>query len=221
MADIISKRQKLATAGTIIALAETGLAFMHTGAIGAIIGAAAGAAAYVYADDIAGALGRGGDHIPSPQVEKARKGSLGVAHRLLNGKSVREAYAQDAGVTRKLPEEEVFVYQQAAPSTRLLDEEYSDDFGGVSLDASAFTFSDLLATGWRPSYEQIFLARLEDGTNVFITVEQAVHIALAGSTRQGKTSIIRQLLVQLCYIGCICILLDPHYTPYDVDIDED
>jgi hypothetical protein len=52
-------------------------------------------------------------------------------------------------------------------------------------------------------------------------LKQLVHIALAGSTRQGKTSIIRQLLAELIYIGCECILLDPHYTPYDVEIDED
>lgn len=97
------------------------------------------------------------------------------------------------------------------------EEERDDEFA----QEGAFTFSQLLASGWRPSYRQIFLARLEDGTDVFIKVEDAVHIALAGSTRQGKTSIIRQLLAQLCYIGCTCILLDPHYTPYDVEIDED
>ncbi|MBA2681797.1 MAG: hypothetical protein H0U76_25805 [Ktedonobacteraceae bacterium] len=96
-----------------------------------------------------------------------------------------------------------------------------DDFGSSFLKGGSLTFSSLLATGWRPSYKQIFLARLENGTDIFVSVLELVHIALAGSTRQGKTSIIRQLLAQLCSVRCCCILLDPHYTPYDVEIDED
>src|SRR5947207_7798993 len=78
-----------------------------------------------------------------------------------------------------------------------------------------------MANGWRPSREQIYLAMLEDGTNVFVPLRDIVHIALAGSTRQGKTSIIRQLMSQLIYVGVDCVLLDPHYTPYDIETGED
>jgi len=62
---------------------------------------------------------------------------------------------------------------------------------------------------------------LESSKDVFVSLNQLVHVALAGSTRQGKTSIMRQMMAQLCSIGCQCVLLDPHYTPYDVERDED
>jgi hypothetical protein len=108
--------------------------------------------------------------------------------------------------------------QQKQPS--IVESDDDEDFS-LPLTSGSFTLSQLLATGWEPTAEKIFLARLENGTDIYVLLSQLVHIALAGSTRQGKTSIIRQLLSQLCYIGCHCVLLDPHYTPYDVEIDED
>jgi hypothetical protein len=192
-----TRGQKLLAAGTAVLVAEPLLALAHTGGVGAIVGLAVGAIAYNAVEDLERAAGR---EISLPVPTTRAAGNESFAYRLLNGKSTRDARQE--------------INSNQADQQEWDDEDEFDHEG-------AFTFSQLLATGWRPSYEQIFLARLEDGTNVFITVEQAVHIALAGSTRQGKTSIIRQLLAQLSYVGCTCILLDPHYTPYDVDIDED
>ncbi|MBO0791715.1 MAG: hypothetical protein J2P36_12305, partial [Ktedonobacteraceae bacterium] len=183
------------------------LALMHSGGIGVIAGLALGGAAYILADDFSPSKKSEGEEsdssssLPMPAVDMEKAKSLG--YRILHGKSTRPAEAAGGEASQTM-------------------EKGADDFASARLDGSSgFTFSQLLATGWRPSYKEIFLARLEDGTDVFIKVEDAVHIALAGSTRQGKTSIIRQLLAQLCYIGCCCILLDPHYTPYDVEINED
>jgi hypothetical protein len=183
--------QKLGVATAALIVAEASLA--HFGVPGVLAGLAASWAAYEYSDPL---VAKWAEKKPSqPTTKDPGKPSFG--YRLLNGKSARgQRWDEDRDVT-------------------------ADDFDAAHLGNEAFIFSELLATGWRPTFEQIFLARLEDGTDVFITVEQAVHIALAGSTRQGKTSIIRQLLLQLCSIGCCCILLDPHYTPYDVETDED
>lgn len=123
-----------------------------------------------------------------------------LMQRLLHGKSTREP--QYSGTTTHTPYEG------------------DDDFADLHRKKEPFTFSSLLRTGWEPSANSIFLARLEDGTDSFLPLDKIVHIALAGNTRQGKTSIIRGLLLQLCPIAN-CVLLDPHYTPYDVDIDED
>ncbi len=188
-------RQKLLLATPTLIVAESAAAMAHGGGIGAIVAFGAAGLAYAYADEISAMFQRGDTPAgPDQRAVPDRQALKDFGYRLLNGKSVRAE-------------------REGAPP--------DDDFALAPAREARFTFSDLLATGWRPSYQQIFLARLEDGTNVFISVEQAVHIALAGSTRQGKTSIIRQLLAQLCYIGCCCVLLDPHYTPYDVEIDED
>lgn len=208
----MEKGQKIALAGTVTLAAEPLLALAHMGGVGFITGLAIGGAAYILADDFSPSKkseeegesknNNASSSLPMRSVDMEKAKSLG--YRILHGKSTRP----------EAPEE-----TDTAADQKM--EKGADDFANARLDGSAFTFSQLLATGWRPSYKEIFLARLEDGRDIFIKVEDAVHIALAGSTRQGKTSIIRQLLAQLCYIGCTCILLDPHYTPYDVEINED
>jgi hypothetical protein len=198
---MVSKGQKLATAGAAFLIAEPALAFAHTGGIGTIVALTVGAAAYAYADDIVKMVGRDTTSLPVSTAKDPGSPSLG--YRLLNGKSTRgkrwDEHTEDNQITRTI----------------------ADDCALPQGEGGSFTFSALLATGWLPSYDQIFLARLEEGTDIFVSVEHLVHIALAGSTRQGKTSIIRQLLLQLCRVGCCCVLLDPHYTPYDVETDED
>jgi hypothetical protein len=198
---INNANNKLVIAGATTIIAEPLLALLHTGGVGVIVGLALGGAAYVLAEDHLGTATDEGETSSLPAIDGAKLAAIG--YRMLNGKSTRRGQGE---------EEEAYEGAQGGDA---------DDFDGGYLNNDEFLFSQLLASGWRPSYKQIFLARLEDGTDIFVSVPDLVHIALAGSTRQGKTSIIRQLLLQLCYIGCTCILLDPHYTPYDVDIDED
>ncbi len=191
---------KIALSGLAVLLGETAVAATHAGGVGAIVALVAGAAVYKVVGDMQ-AAGTGIPSLPLPSLPPRAPGQPSLAYRLFNGKSIREAEGGEAE-------------DDLRASMAGIDD---DD----TVERGAFTLSALLATGWRPSYEQIFLARLADGTDIFVSVEDLVHIALAGSTRQGKTSIIRQLLAQLCYVGCRCVLLDPHYTPYDVEIDED
>lgn len=212
--EINNDNNKLVIAGAATAIAEPLLALAHGGVVGVIMGFAVGGAAYLLADDVLGkkVAETEGEKSPSaapvsmPKVDMEKAKSLG--YRILHGKSERGEWPGAAAGEK-----------QGAT----LNQDDEDDFEHAHLDdeSGRFAFSDLLATGWRPSYEQIFLARLDNGTDVFIHTEDIIHVALAGSTRQGKTSIIRLLLAQLCYIGCRCILMDPHYTPYDVERDED
>jgi hypothetical protein len=115
------------------------------------------------------------------------------------------------------------------------DEEYTDDESdlgallgrdGASSDFQAkpqrmFTYSDLLATGYRPSLDKLFMARLEDGKHVFSTAKRLVHCALTGPTGKGKSNIMRMLMLELCASGAQVLLLNPHWTPYDSEADED
>lgn len=187
--------QKIIIAGTTMAIATPALQYMHTGGVGILVGLFSGVIAWNVMKDI---VPEDDEQSAAPQPRKEVRDSL--AYRLTVGKSMRGNAAD---------------HQHGAEHGN------GDDFEQIQTRTSIFTFSDLLATGWRPSPESIFLARLEDGSNVYVTLEQIVHIALAGSTRQGKTSIIRQLLVQFCSIDTTCFLLDPHYTPYDIETGED
>ncbi len=97
-------------------------------------------------------------------------------------------------------------------------------FSGVQAHAiniptsSLFTFSQVL-THFTPSLDRLFLAVLPDGTPIFCTARDLCHVALAGATDGGKSSILRLLLSQLCHAGASVLLLNPHYTRYDIQAD--
>jgi hypothetical protein len=82
-------------------------------------------------------------------------------------------------------------------------------------------FSDLLKTGWRPSMEQIYVGTDTRGRHLFVPVASLWHVALAGATGFGKSSLMRLLMVQLCYLKLPIVLLNPHYMIYDLDHQED
>src|SRR5215469_617035 len=82
-------------------------------------------------------------------------------------------------------------------------------------------FSDLLKTGWRPSLDQIYLGTKQSGEHIFVPVAKLWHVALAGATGHGKSSLMRLLMAQLCSLQLSVVLLNPHYTIYDLDQDED
>lgn len=80
-----------------------------------------------------------------------------------------------------------------------------------SRKSDVFRFSELLASGFVPSVRKIFVGRTMDGKDIFISAEDLCHVALAGKTGGGKGSLMRLLMVQLCYIGTKVLLLNPHY----------
>lgn len=200
-----TKKQRLGLSTGVFLLSQIGMAAYHEGMMGAIIGTGIAMFAWKFADEVFDGDGsNGGSNSPQPLAVAGEGRKYGLAARLLKSRDQRRA--------------EAAAYED-------LDEEYDLGEGSESETIRGrpdnFTFSMLLSNGWRPSKEQIYLAMLDNGEHVFISLEELVHIALAGSTRQGKTSIIRQLMSELIYIGCDCILLDPHFTKYDVENDED
>jgi len=118
--------------------------------------------------------------------------------------------------TRMLPEN-----QQA---TRRLNEEddlYFDDEDELPAPRSGmFVFSEVLRT-FTPTLKKIYIGTLPDGTHLFCEAEDLCHVALAGSTGNGKSSVMRMLVAQLCKAGARVLLLNPHYTRYDVKAQED
>lgn len=78
-----------------------------------------------------------------------------------------------------------------------------------------------MLTHFVPSLDRLFLAVLPDGTPVFCHAMDLCHVALAGATGGGKSNIMRLLLSQLCKARARVLLLNPHYTRYDIEHQED
>lgn len=76
-----------------------------------------------------------------------------------------------------------------------------------------FLFSDVLKD-FTPSLDKIYLGTLASGGHVFCRAKHLCHVALAGPTRGGKSSLMRMLLAQLCYAGASVLILNPHYSRY-------
>src|SRR5581483_12232139 len=77
-----------------------------------------------------------------------------------------------------------------------------------------FTFSQVLASH-APALDRVFLGVLADGTPLWCAARDLCHVALAGATGGGKSSILRLLLAHLCHGGASVLLLNPHYTHFD------
>lgn len=84
---------KLAAASVATIIAEPALALAHTGGTGVIVGLAAGAVAYLIADEVQQARQNAveaGEYSPAPASPAKREDEKpSLAYRLLNGKSVR------------------------------------------------------------------------------------------------------------------------------------
>lgn len=209
-----TKSQKLLAAGAAVLVAEPVLAMAHTGGIGAIIGLAIGAAAYNLVDEYEHVTGKELP-LPVPTPPKKAPEQLPFVYRLFNGKSAREEQvAAIAGPARssmpvqRLAQDDVFNFDGV------------DDLIRPRVSGGVFLFSDVLS-GFTPTIEKIFLARTSDGTLLFCHARDLCHVALAGSTGNGKSSIMRMLMLQLCRAGARVLLLNPHYTRYDIENDED
>src|SRR6266699_296257 len=201
MSEETTRTDKLLLAGASVPMWEGLAAAFHGGFVGGVVALGGAGITWLVVDEYERRRGKA-IAFPRPSRQQT-SGKKGFWYRAFTPKDMRE---------------EGWDRSEMPPD---VEPDFDDDFDAPFLGNGQFLFSELLASGWRPSSEKIFLARLEDGNNVFVSVDQLVHIALAGSTREGKTSIIRQLLAQFCAIGCCCILLDPHYTPYDIETGED
>lgn len=223
--------QKLAIMGvlSIPAAAETAVLATHLGGPGLIGGLALGAAAYLVADDFRQKrqANKGESQSSSLVSSKIEPEKPSIAYRLFNGKSVREAHKRGDDQTEKRDkpepstnEHEEMEALQPKPLPSLPHQDKSELATPRKKPSGAFLFSDVL-TSFTPSLNKIYLGTLEDGTMVYCKAEELCHVALAGATRGGKSSIMRMLMAQLCYAGANVLLLNPHYSRYLLDKKED
>jgi hypothetical protein len=129
--------------------------------------------------------------------------------------SPREADPDDE--TEPLPPlADLFGSARPQPHDDLLRSEFpARDAQGERLPISShFTLSQVL-TRFQPSLDRLFLGVLPDGTPLYCAAKDLCHVALAGATGGGKSSILRLLLAQLCAAGASVLLLNPHYTRFD------
>lgn len=126
-----------------------------------------------------------------------------------------------------LPAPEVELLVSTASTCEL---DWEPDFEASLLSPSSrrttFRFSELLASGFVPTKDKIFVGRTMEGKDIFVAARDLCHVALAGKTGGGKGSLMRLLMVQLCYIGASVMLFNPHYMRYVLadsgrDFDED
>jgi hypothetical protein len=83
-----------------------------------------------------------------------------------------------------------------------------------------FVLSSVLEQ-FTPTLDRIYLASTMDGLHLYCPAEHLCHVALAGSTDGGKSSIMRMLMAQLCKADAQVLLLNPHFTRYDIKKNED
>jgi hypothetical protein len=110
------------------------------------------------------------------------------------------------------------------PNARFRPRAYTDDDDlpppTLPVSGGKFVFSSVLNT-FTPTLDRIYLASTTDGLAIYCAAEDLCHVALAGNTGGGKTGIMRLLMAQLCKAGAQVLLLNPHYTRYDLKHDED
>jgi len=141
-------------------------------------------------------------------------------HRQLDLPSDEEVEA----MARRIAAEELQRNESRDEDDRLsFGDEYEDDEIVFSFEKhkGVRVFSDLLKTGWRPSMEQIYIGTDMNGNHLFVPVRSLWHIALAGATGYGKSSLMRLVMAQLCSLRLPIVLLNPHYMIYDRDHQED
>lgn len=235
--------QKLAVAGalSIPTIAVTDVLATHFGGPGLIVGLAVGTAAYLVTDEIRQARKASVAGNPSPATTPVHSTANkspeqpSLAYRLFNGKSVREpenkpvqAKSDEQSCVKPDEKTQQLTVTQADEPMEALQPRVSDirdrlDFASddelarpALLTSGPFYFSDVLKT-FKPSLEKIYLATMPDNRPMFIKARDLCHTALTGSTRGGKSQLVRQLMSQLCYAGAKVYLLNPHYIRYDLE----
>ena len=215
--------QKVIAAASTIGVAEAALAMAHTGAVGVIVGLAVGAAAYCSMEDIERVTGRKFPTLPA-RSEPAVQGNpnhMSLGYRLLHGKSIREQPDGEQAlqqIEQRVRQDVGLSQEQRAMSTARPAEEDDLPLRKPQAASGPFTLSHVLKD-FTPSLESIYLARLMDGSPVIVQAKHLCHVALAGATGGGKSSLMRLIMAQLCYAGAKVLLLNPHYTRYDKEAD--
>lgn len=190
----------------------------HLGPTGLVVGALAAYVAAKHGPELVESITDLLPALPARQFPSSEKrGILDRAFRR-SPESEQEATQEQAEVGEMFDtDDEVARILPTVPESRIQGER------DILLAPKRWTptlFSQVLST-FTPSLQTIFLGYLQDGTPVFVPAKALCHVALAGSTGQGKSTLIRLLMAQLCKAGASILLLNPHYTHYDLEADED
>jgi hypothetical protein len=146
---------------------------------------------------------------------------MSLGYRLLHGKSIREQPDGEQAlqqIEQRVRQDVGLSQEQRAMSTARPAEEDDLPLRKPQAASGPFTLSHVLKD-FTPSLESIYLARLMDGSPVIVQAKHLCHVALAGATGGGKSSLMRLIMAQLCYAGAKVLLLNPHYTRYDKEAD--
>lgn len=167
-------------------------------------------------------------HVPLPAIESKAKtrssGEYSFTERLM-GKHYQSN--QDSEPEDNEPEDDEAQPKDERDNTverarQNAQAEMQDDLPQPpSMKSGKFVFSSILKSGFVPALDNLYLATTMDGTPIYGTAEGLCHVALAGSTGGGKSSLMRLLMAQLCKAGAQVLLLNPHYTRYDLKSKED
>jgi hypothetical protein len=194
------------TLGAFVA-SQAVMAASHEGMIGTILAAGIGLAGWSFADEVFSKLNEGDDNVSLPTTSSGKK--HGLAYRLVTS---RDRRVSDLPTDEDVEQELQRIQRDGNTDLALPPS---------ALTGARFDLSEVLATGFRPTLDKIYIGTLGDGTHVFCPAEALCHVALAGATDAGKSSIMRMLLAQLCYVKAVALLLNPHYTGYIVAKKED
>jgi Helicase HerA, central domain len=210
-------------AGGTVAAAMPFEVMTHFGPSGLLVGGIVSYVAYKHGPEIYDQIR---DTLPFLPALAAPRQQQDAPAQLSERKQGRSFWDRALG---RNPQDEVFMQEDETGDSASAGDESSYDWYdredeeiAPRMDSSMFTFSQLLASGFKPTLHKIFLGRhLTDGTDVFVEAKDLCHVALAGNTGNGKSSLLRLIMAQLCYIRVNVVLLNPHYMLYDRDHDED
>ncbi|MFV9505400.1 MAG: helicase HerA domain-containing protein [Oscillochloridaceae bacterium umkhey_bin13] len=94
----------------------------------------------------------------------------------------------------------------------------------LSSEPAALTLpglTDLAHLNFTPSVNAILLGLDAGGVPITVPMKDLWHIGTAGPTGAGKSNIARLIIPQLQRLGANVAIIDPKWTPYDAESDED
>ena len=80
---------------------------------------------------------------------------------------------------------------------------------------------DLAHLNFTPSITAVLLGLDPAGSPITVPMKDLWHIGTAGPTGSGKSNIARLIIAQLQCLGAKVAIIDPKWTPYDAESDED
>jgi len=200
-------QEKLAVAGGTGTLTGIGLSLLpHMGVGGLFFGGVASIVAWRHGDDLAHA-GHVVFDATTSTIEWFR------SRKEANSRAPRVPARPKEDGRSSLPQR--FDEDDALPDVSF-DVHGVDDLPRLPAGDDVFSFSQILDL-FNPTADRIFLARTSDGTDLYCHARDLCHVALAGFTGGGKSSIMRMLMLQLCKARMKVLLLNPHYTRYDIE----